>query len=250
MGLLKIIFYVIIAIIVFSLISTYIININAPEVAGLISQSVTSFFKSANSNNTLVSNGANFSYPGNWLIFSPSVVNGVPILSQNNSISKSISNELTNSSVSIIIPNSYISNLIGDIPSVISGALSKNLSLAGISKLIKNVNLVLVSDFNAPANFSNATNINEVAGFLNAFKINTLNYSNINLSGEPGVMITDKNIKIPQIDNLSFAYVKVAIAITGKTVCMVFGLSAQNSSISTVNMAFKRVTESIKCREK
>ena len=250
MGLLKIIFYVIIAIVVFSLISTYIININAPEVAGLISQSVTSFFKSTNSNNTLVSNGANFSYPGNWLIFSPSVVNGVPILSQNNSISKGISNELTNSSVSIIIPNSYVSNLIGDIPSVISGALSKNLSLASISKLIKNVNLVLVSDFNAPANFSNATNINEVSGFLNAFKINTLNYSNINLSGEPGVMITDKNIKIPQIDNLSFAYVKVAIAITGKTVCMVFGLSAQNSSINTVNIAFKRVTESIKCREK
>ncbi len=250
MGLLKIIFYVIIAIVVFSLISTYIININAPEVAGLISQSVTSFFKSANSNNTLVSNGANFSYPGDWLIFSPSVVNGVPILSQNNSISKGISNELTNSSVSIIIPNSYVSNLIGDIPSVISGALSKNLSLASISKLIKNVNLVLVSDFNAPANFSNATNINEVSGFLNAFKINTLNYSNINLSGEPGVMITDKNIKIPQIDNLSFAYVKVAIAITGKTVCMVFGLSAQNSSINTVNIAFKRVTESIKCREK
>ena len=250
MGLLKIIFYVIIAIVVFSLISTYIININAPEVAGLISQSVTSFFKSANSNNTLVSNGANFSYPGNWLIFSPSVVNGVPILSQNNSISKGISNELTNSSVSIIIPNSYVSNLIGDIPSVISGALSKNLSLASISKLIKNVNLVLVSDFNAPANFSNATNINEVSGFLNAFKINTLNYSKINLSGEPGVMITDKNIKIPQIDNLSFAYVKVAIAITGKTVCMVFGLSAQNSSINTVNIAFKRVTESIKCREK
>ncbi|MCL4398449.1 MAG: hypothetical protein M1322_01965 [Candidatus Parvarchaeota archaeon] len=250
MGLLKIIFYVIIAIVVFSLISTYIININAPEVAGLISQSVTSFFKSANSNNTLVSNGANFSYPGDWLIFSPSVVNGVPILSQNNSISKGISNELTNSSVSIIIPNSYVSNLIGDIPSVISGALSKNLSLASISKLIKNVNLVLVSDFNAPANFSNATNINEVSGFLNAFKINTLNYSKINLSGEPGVMITDKNIKIPQIDNLSFAYVKVAIAITGKTVCMVFGLSAQNSSINTVNIAFKRVTESIKCREK
>ena len=63
-------------------------------------------------------------------------------------------------------------------------------------------------------------------------------------------MITDKNIRIPQIGNLSFSYVKVAIAITGKTVCMVFGLSAQKSSISTVNIAFKRVTESIKCREK
>ncbi|MCL4373061.1 hypothetical protein M1384_03290 [Candidatus Parvarchaeota archaeon] len=250
MGFLKIIFYVIIAIIVFSLVSTYIININAPEVAGLLSQSITSFFKGANSNNTLVSNGANFSYPGNWLIFSPSVVNGVPILSQNNSIFKGISNELTNSSVSIIIPNSYVSNIIDDVPSVISGALSKNLSLGSITKLIKNVNLVLVSDFNAPANFSNATNIKEVGGFLNAFKISTLNYSNITLSGEPGVTITDKNIKIPQIDNLSFAYVKVAIAITGKTVCMILGLSAQNSSIGTVNIAFKRVIESIKCRER
>ena len=79
MGLLKVLFYIIIAIIVFSLISTYVININAPEVAGLIGQSVVSFFKGANSNNTMVSNGVNFSYPGNWLIFSPSVVNGVQI---------------------------------------------------------------------------------------------------------------------------------------------------------------------------
>jgi len=250
MGLLKIVFYVIVAIIVFSLISTYIININAPEVASLIGQSITSFFKGANSNNTMVSNGVNFSYPGNWLIFSPSVVNGVPILSQNNSISKGIGNELTNSSISIIIPNSYVSNIIADIPSMISGALSKNLSLASIGKLIKNVNLVLVSDFNVPANFSNTTNINEVSGFLSSFKISTLNYSKINLSGKSGVVITDRNIRIPQIENLSFKYVKVAIAVTGKTVCMVFGLASQNGSISTVNMAFNRVTESIKCREK
>ncbi|MCL4376740.1 hypothetical protein M1558_04600 [Candidatus Parvarchaeota archaeon] len=249
MGLLKIVFYVIIAIIVFSLISTYIININAPEVASLIGQSVTSFFKGANSNNTVVSNRINFSYPGNWLIFSPSVVNGVPILSQNNSISKGISNDLTNSSISIILPNSYVSNIIGDMPGVISGALSKNLSLANIGRLIKNVNLVLVSDFNVPANFSNSTNINEVSAFLSSFKISTLNYSNINLSGKPGVVITDRDIRIPQIENISFKYVKVAIAITGKTVCMVFGLASQNNSISTVNMAFNRVTESIKCSE-
>ena len=249
MGLLKIVFYIIIAIIVFSLISTYIININAPEVASLIGQSVTSFFKGANSNNTMISNRVNFSYPGNWLIFSPSVVNGVPILSQNSSISKGISNDLTNSSISIILPNSYVSSIIGDIPSVISGALSKNLSLASISKLIKNVNLVLISDFKVPSNFSNSTNINEVSSFLNSFKISTLNYSNINLSGKQGVVITDRDIMIPQIENISFKYVKVAIAITGKTVCMVFGLASQNSSISTVNMAFDRVTESIKCSE-
>lgn len=249
MGLLKIVFYIIIAIIVFSLISTYIININAPEVASLIGQSVTSFFKGANSNNTMISNRVNFSYPGNWLIFSPSVVNGVPILSQNSSISKGISNDLTNSSISIILPNSYVSSIIGDIPSVISGALSKNLSLASISKLIKNVNLVLISDFKVPSNFSNSTNINEVSSFLNSFKISTLNYSNINLSGKQGVVITDRDIRIPQIENISFKYVKVAIAITGKTVCMVFGLASQNSSISTVNMAFDRVTESIKCSE-
>lgn len=249
MGLLKIVFYVIIAIIVFSLISTYIININAPEVASLIGQSVTSFFKGANSNNTVVSNRINFSYPGNWLIFSPSVITGVPILSQNNSISRGISNGLTNSSISIILPNSYISNILGDIPSVISGALSKNLSLASIGKLVKNVNLVLISDFDVPSNFSNSTNINEVSGFLSSFKISTLNYSNINLSGKPGVVITDRNIRIPQIENISFKYVKVAIAVTGKTVCMVFGLASQNSSISTVNMAFSRVVESIKCKE-
>ena len=249
MGVLKIIFYVIIAVIVFSLVSTYIVNINAPEVAGLIGQSVTSFFKGASSNNTLVSNGANFSYPGNWLIFSPSVINGVPILSQNSSVSKSISSELTNSSISIILPNSYVSNLVGDIPSVISGAISKNLSLASITKLAKNVDLVVVADFNMPANFSNATDINQVSGFLNSFKINTGNYSYINLSNEKGVLITDRNIKIPQIDNLSFAYAKVAIAITGKTVCMVFGLASENSSINTVNLGFKRVTESLKCKE-
>ncbi len=249
MGLFKIIFYVIIAVIIFSLVSTYIININAPEVAGLIGQSITSFFKGASSNNTIISNGANFSYPGNWLIFSPSVVNGVPILSQNNSISKGISNELTNSSISIILPNSYVSNIIGDIPSVISGALSKNLSLASITKLVKNVDLVVVADFNAPVNFSNVTNLNQIGGFLKGFKINTLNSSKINLSGQRGVLIIDRNIKIPQIENLSFAYVKVAIAVTGKTVCMVFGLASENSSIDIVNAGFQRVTESLKCKE-
>ncbi|MGC8533364.1 MAG: hypothetical protein ACP5MV_01905 [Candidatus Parvarchaeum sp.] len=249
MGVIKIIFYIIIAIIVFSLISTYIININAPEVAGLIGQSITSFFKSSSVNNTFVSNGANFSYPGNWLIFSPSVVNGVPILSQNNSFSKGISNEITNSSIAIIIPNSYISNIISDIPSVISGAISKNLSLATITKLVKNVNLVLVSNFKVPSNFSNSTNINQVGGFLSSFKINTLNYSYINMSGKQGVAITDRNIKIPQIQNLSFKYVKVAISITGKTVCMVFALASQNSSISAVETAFNRVVKSIKCKE-
>jgi hypothetical protein len=249
MGVLKLIFYVIVAIIVFSLISTYIININAPEVAGLIGQSALSFFKSATSNNTMVSNGANFSYPGNWLIFSPSVINGVPILSQNNSGSKIISGELTNSSISIILPNSYISNIVEDIPSVISGAISKNLSLASITKLAKNVDLVLVADFNIPVNFSNATNINQVSSFLDAFKISTLNNSNINLSNQKGILITDRNVRIPQIENLSFAYVKVAIAITGKTVCMVFGLASENSSINNVNIGFRRVTESLKCKE-
>jgi hypothetical protein len=250
MGLLKIVFYLIFAIIVFSLISTYVININAPEVASLIGQSVTSFFKGANSNNTMVSNRINFSYPGNWLIFSPSVINGVPILSQNNSsISKEISNEITNSSISIILPNSYVSNIIMDVPSVISGALSKNLSLANIGEFVKNVNLVLVSDFNIPSNFSNSTNINEVNSFLSSFKISTVNYSNINLSGKPGVLITDRDIRIPQIENISFKYVKVALAITGKTMCMVFALASQNSSISTVNMAFDKVIKSIKCSE-
>ncbi len=250
MGVLKLISYIVIAIVVFSLISIYVISINAPEVASLIGQSITSFFKGANSNNTVLSNRVNFTYPGNWLIFSPSIVTGVPILSQNNNVSSAISNLLTNSSVFIILPNSYISSIIGDTPSIISGALSKNLSLSRIESLIKSVNIVVISDFNVPSNFSNITNINQVGTYLNGYNINTINSSNITLSDYSGLLITDKNIKISQINNITFSEVKVAIAVTGKTVCMVLGLASQNGSINTVDNAFIRVVKSIKCRTK
>ena len=248
MGIIKLMFYIVIAVVVFSLISTYIVNINAPAVAGLIGQSVTSFFKGASSNNTFVSHGDNFSYPGNWLIFSPSVVNGVPILSQNLSISKSISSELTNSSLAIIMPNSYITQILGDIPSVISSAISKNLSLSKITSLIKDVNVVVVSNFDIPGNFSNTTNLTQIEGYLKGFKLNTLNNSQINLSGYKGFLISDKNVRIPQIANLSFAEVKLAVAVTGKTICMVFGLAANNASLNLIKTGFDRVTQSIKCR--
>lgn len=248
MGLLKIALYLIIAIAVFSLISTYIINVNAPEVASLFVQFATSFFKGASFNNTIVSNGANFSYPGNWFALSPSVMNGIPILSQNNSISRGIANELTNSSVYIIMPNSYMPNLLGDIPSIVSGALSKNFSLSKIGGLLKNVSMVAVANFNMPSNLSNGTQLDQINGYLSSFRISTVNSSPINLSGYPGFLVTDRNVSIPQIANLSFAYVKVAIAVTGRTICMVFGLVSENNSVNLVSNAFKRVTDSLTCR--
>ncbi|EFD92881.1 MAG: hypothetical protein BJBARM5_0388 [Candidatus Parvarchaeum acidophilus ARMAN-5] len=248
MGALKIIFYIIVAIVVFSLISTYIIGINAPEVAGLIGQSVTSFFKGASSNNTFVSNGENFSYPGNWLIFSPSVVTGVPILSQNSTISHSISSELTNSSIAIIFPNSYVTQIIGDIPGFISGAVSKNLSLGTITKLIKNVNVVVVTDFPLPTNLSNGSDLTQINDYLKGFDLNGGNSSSVNVSGTNGFLLNYKNVRIPQIDNLSFADAKIAIAVTGKTVCMVFGLASENTSLKTVDTGFDSVLGSVKCK--
>lgn len=247
MGALKIMAYIIIAIIVFSIISTYVIKINAPAVAGLIGQSLTSFFKSSSVNNTFVSNGDNFSYPGNWVIFSPSVIEGVPIL-QNSNFSNSVSNEISNSSVSILMPNSYIPQIIGDIPSFISGALSKNLSLARITTLIKNVNIVVVSDFPLPAGLPENANLAQIDTYLKSFNLVTNNSSKINISGYKGFLLSYKNITIRQIDNLSFAYAKIAVAVTGNTVCMILSLSSQNKSINTVEEGFDRVVKSIKCR--
>ena len=250
MGLLKIIFYIIVAIVVFSLISTYIININAPQVAHLFYASVTSFFRSASSNSTFTSNGANFTYPGNWIVFTPSVVNGIPILSQqNSSAASSISNEASNSSVSMLIPNSEITSLIGDIPSMISGAISKNISLTKIEQIISNVNLIVVAEFPLPLNFSsNSTNIPVLGSYLSKYNIKTTNTTSIYLSGYKALLVSDKNISIPQINNLKFASVKVAVAASGKNICMVFGLAAKNSSISEVDTAFDRVVKSIRCK--
>ena len=250
MGILKILVYIVIAVFVFSLVSTYIISINAPEVAGLIGQSITSFFKGPSANNTFISKNINFSYPGNWLVFSPSVVNGIPILSQNITISKSISNNIENSSIALIMPNSYFVNIVEDIPSVISGAISKNLSLGSITSLIKNVNLIAVSDFPLPKNLSNTSNLNQIGSYLKAFNINSLNNSRVNISGYTGFLITDTDITIPQIGNTSFDYAKIAIAITGKTICMVFALSSQNHSNNVVQTAFDRVIKTLKCKSK
>ena len=247
MGLLKIIFFVIIAIVVFSLISTYVVSVNSPQVAHLISSAFTSFFRSSSSNSTFTSHGENFTYPGNWIAFSPSVINGVPLLSQSNTTGSGLSGTLANSSLAIIIPNSNILNLVGDIPKIISGAVSKNISLASITSILTNINLVVASDFKTPSNISNSTGISGISKYLDRFHISSLNYSPTNISGYPGFFITDRNIRIPQIDNLSFAYVGVGVAITGKTICLIFSLAHQNSSVSQVIQAFNRVKSSIKC---
>lgn len=247
MGLLKIVFFVIIAIIAFSLISTYIISINSPQVAHLISAAFTSFFESSASNSTFTSHGENFTYPGNWIAFSPSVINGVPLLSQSNTTASSLSGTLANSSLAIIIPNSNLLNLVGDIPKIISGAISKNISLASITSILTNINLVVASDFKVPSNISNSTGISGISKYLSGFHISSANYSSINISGYPGFFITDRNVRIPQIDNLSFAYAGVGVAVTGKTICLIFSLAHQNSSVSQVIQAFDRVKSSIKC---
>ena len=247
MGLLKIIFFVIIAIIVFSLISTYVVSVNSPQVAHLISSAFTSFFRSSSSNSTFISHGENFTYPGNWIAFSPSVINGVPLLSQSNTTGSGLSGTLANSSLAIIIPNSNILNLVGDIPKIISGAISKNISLASITSILTNINLVVASDFKTPSNISNSTGISGISKYLDDFHISSLNYSPTNISGYPGFFITDRNIRIPQIDNLSFTYVGVGVAITGKTICLIFSLAHQNSSIPKVIQAFNKVKSSIKC---
>lgn len=247
MGLLKIIFIIIIAIIVFSLISTYVVSINSPQVAHLVSEAFTSFFKSSASNSTFTSHGENFTYPGNWIAFSPSVINGVPLLSQSNSTASGLSGALANSSIAIIMPNSNILTLVGDIPKVISGAVSKNISLSSISSILTNINLVVASDFNVPSNISNSSGISGISKYLKGFHISSINYSVTNISSYPGFFITDRDVRIPQIDNLSFAYVSVGAAVTGKTMCLVFGLAHQNSSVSQVVQAFNRVKSSIKC---
>ncbi len=111
------------------------------------------------------------------------------------------------------------------------------------------MNLIVVAEFPLPLNFSsNSTNIPILGSYLSKYNIKTTNTTSIYLSGYKALLVSDKNISIPQINNLKFASVKVAVAASGKNICMVFGLAAKNSSISEVDTAFDRVVKSIRCK--
>ena len=147
------------------------------------------------------------------------------------------------------MPNSYIGRILESIPSIISGAMSKNLSLSKVATLIQNVNVIVVADFPLPANLSSNSSLGQISSYLKGFNIDTANNSNINMSGHKGFLINENNVKIAQLNNLSFADTKVALAVIDNDVCMVFGLASANSSLGTLQMAFNRVMTSIKCKE-